>query len=574
MSQAAQAPSREEALSLIELLNTGRPVEAIALGEKFAAKYPRSIALCNMLGAACIDVKRLDQAVIWFGKAARLDPANVEPLYSLCVTLQEMGRKSEAVACCDRILRIQPDHADIMGQKLLLHAHMCDWDTLKAAAQAGAVRNLGIIGKAAPTFALLPLEDNAERHRLRSEKYAAENFGPPTLPAIAPPAAKPEKLRIGYFSADFKEHPVASLMARVLELHDRSRFELVGYAFGPPVEDSMRDRIRRSVDLFRDVQALTPQQMAEQARRDRIDIAVDLTGYTTYSRTGAFACRAAPVQISYLGYPGTMGTSFIDYIIADRNLIPTELQRFYSEKPIYLPHSYQAQDDQLKIAEPTPTRASLGLPEDAFVFCAINNSYKILPGMFDQWMGLLRQVENSVLWLFRPNSWAEANLVKEAQKRGVDPARIIFADRKPFADYLAQFRQADLFLDTYPYNAGATASNALWAGLPVVTMMGASYPSRMAGSLLRAVGLPELATSSIDAYTALAFDLATHPAKLAEIRRRLAHNRDSMKLFDSDLFTRHLEDGYMLAYQRWFEREAPGVIDVPDRSKPASPPTA
>ena len=257
-----------------------------------------------------------------------------------------------------------------------------------------------------------------------------------------------------------------------------------------------------------------------------------------------------------------MGAEFIDYIIADETLIPAASQKFYSEKPIYLPHHYQAQDDELPIASETPSRSSLGLPESGFVFCAMNNTFKITPSEFDIWMRLLKKVNGSVLWLREGNRWAKENLLKEAQARGVNPDRLVFAKKCGHEKYLAQFRQADLYLDTFVYNAGATASNALWAGLPVLTKLGQGYTARMAGSLLNSIGLPELIASSEKNYEELALKLATEPSRLAFIRQKLATNRLTSPLFNTELFTRHLEQGYAQAYQRYFDGQDPAAIFV------------
>jgi protein O-GlcNAc transferase len=309
---------------------------------------------------------------------------------------------------------------------------------------------------------------------------------------------------------------------------------------------------------------MNDRDVALLARQDKIDIAVDLTGYTTNSRSGIFACRAAPIQINYLGYPGTMGADFIDYIIADQNLIPTESQHFYSEKPIYMPNSYMVTDNTRPVSSIPITRLEAGLPEDGFVFCCFNNNYKISPAEFDIWMRLLTRVKGSVLWLRKSNNWSEDNFSKEAQNRGVDPSRLIFAGRKPMDEHLARHRLADLFLDTFAFNAHTTATEALWVGLPVVTKLGQGFAARVAGSLLTAIGLPELITETEQEYEALILDLATNPERLASLKEKLAANRLSKPLFNSELFTKHLEDGYQQAYHRYFEGLEPDTITVRD----------
>ena len=566
MQQPEKVPEalREDVLTFIALMDGGQLDEAIAHGEAMAERHMGSVNLYKMLGSANIKAGRRARAVEWFQRALQIDPDNIDTLYNLAVTCQELGGKTAAIEFFGRILKLKPDSSYIRALKMLLQAHICDWTAL--AEDEAHLATMGIEGKIVSPFSLLSFEDRPDRHRIRSERYVAHQFSQAPLPEPPRPASPPARLKIGYFTAEVRHHPVALLIARVLELHDRARFEITVYSYGPVVEDEMRTRIKSGVDRFLDVAAGTDQQIAELARRDGIDIAIDLTGHTTYARTGIFAFRAAPVQISYLGYPGTSGAPFIDYIVADRNLIPEDQLAAYTEAPIYLPHVYQAQDDRAAISSPAPSRAALDLPEEGFVFCAINNGYKIRPELFDIWMRLLAQVEGSILWLLDSNPWIKDNLRREAAARGVDPARLVFADWKPHADYLAQLGQADLFLDSFIYNAGATASHALWAGLPVLTRIGTGYPARMASSLLHAIGLSELITTTDADYESLALILANNHARLAAIRAKLARNRDTTPLFDSALFTRHLEDGYVRAHRRWLAGDPPARIDVPDLS--------
>ena len=337
------------------------------------------------------------------------------------------------------------------------------------------------------------------------------------------------------------------LIAEVIETHSRDQFDVYGYSLGLAKHDKIRRRLIKGFDNFQDTHGMSDENIAMLARQHKIDIAIDLNGYTQNNRSGIFAYRAAPIQINYLGYPGTMGADFIDYIIADQNLIPCGHQQYFSEKPIYLPHHYQPQDNTIKIADNTMSRSDLGLPEEGFVFCTLNNSYKITPSEFNIWMRLLGKVEKSVLWLLESNKWVKQNLQKEAIKRGVDPNRLIFAHRVSYEKYLSQFRHADLFLDTFTYNAGATASNALWAGLPVLTKIGTGYAARMASSLLYSLDLPELITQSELEYEDLALELCLHPSRLFAIRQKLVVSRSTKPFFNSKLFTQHLENGYQQA---------------------------
>jgi predicted O-linked N-acetylglucosamine transferase (SPINDLY family) len=315
--------------------------------------------------------------------------------------------------------------------------------------------------------------------------------------------------------------------------------------------DEMRGRLVMAFDRFIDAESMSDVEIAQASRGLSIDIAVDLTGFTQDSRTGIFAHRAAPIQVNYLGYPGTMGADYIDYIIADKTLIPPQSQKYYSEKVVYLPNSYQVNDRRRLISDRCFTRQELGLPENGFVFCCFNNNFKILPATFDGWMRILKSVEGSVLWLFQDNPWAVENLKKEALNHRIDTNRLFFAERMSLPEHLARHCQADLFLDTFPYNAHTTASDALWAGLPVLTLMGESFASRVAASLLNAIGLPELITSTQDEYEALAIELAMNPQKLADVKLKLVNNRLTTPLFDTPHFTKNLETAYIKMYESY-----------------------
>jgi predicted O-linked N-acetylglucosamine transferase (SPINDLY family) len=377
-----------------------------------------------------------------------------------------------------------------------------------------------------------------------------EHPGNRALPAVLKHPSR-DKIRIGYFSADFYDHPVAALMAETFEAHDRSRYEVTAFSFGLDTQDGMRRRMERAFDRFLDVRGKSDQDIALLARSVGIDIAVDLAGYTGGSRTGIFALRAAPIQVNYLGYPGTMGAEYMDYLIGDRTVVPEAQQRHYTEKIVYLPHSYLPHDSSRTISETVFTREELGLPPTGFVFCCFNNSYKITPSTFDSWMRILSQVENSVLWLSQNNPTAASNLRREAARRGVNAERLIFANRMAsLTDHLARHRVADLFLDTLPYNAHATAIDALWAGLPVLTCVGEGFAARVAASLLTAIELPELITSTAEQYEELAVQLAANPQRLALIRQKLASNRLKTPLFDTRAFTRHLEAAYARIHER------------------------
>ena len=371
-----------------------------------------------------------------------------------------------------------------------------------------------------------------------------------------------DRIRIGYFSADFRNHPVGRLAVGLLEAHDKSHFTTLALSSGPDDGSELRRRTKSAVDDFVDVRNRSDADVAALIRRREIDIVVDLTGFTLAGRFGVLARRAAPIQVNFLGYPATMGADWIDYIIADRTIIPAEHFQFYGERVVWLPDTYQANDDKSGIAERVPTRAECCLPETGFVFCCFNNTFKINPQIFDVWMRLLAATANSVLWLLGTNPIAERNLRREAERRGIAAERLIFAPRLAVADHLARHRRADLFLDTLPYNAPTTASDALWAGLPLVTCQGDTFAGRVAASLLNAIGLPELITASLEEYEALALKLARDPALLGAMKEKLRRNRDTYPLFDTARFARHIESAYETMWQAHQDGRAPAAFAV------------
>jgi predicted O-linked N-acetylglucosamine transferase (SPINDLY family) len=372
----------------------------------------------------------------------------------------------------------------------------------------------------------------------------------------------PDRLRIGYISADFNEHPLSYLLIRTLELHNRDHFKIYAYSCHGEDSGKMRERIKNAVDVFVDIKKMSNHDAVKRIQKDEIDILIDLTGYTKGGRTDIFQYRPAPIQINYIGYPGTMGADFIDYLMADRTLIPDQMQQYYREKIIYLPNCYQPNDNTRVISDKVLTKSEMGLPDDGFVFCCFNKSYKITSTEFDIWMRLIAKVDKSVLWLLSSNKWAEKNLKEAASIRGISSDRIVFAQKIPHADHLARLKLADLFLDTFNYNAGATATDALWSGLPLITKMGQGYTARMAGSILSAIGLSELIVTEESQYEKLALRLATAPGELIQIRKKLAANRLATPLFDTELSTKHLENGYSQAYKLYFEGKSPDHIYV------------
>ena len=359
------------------------------------------------------------------------------------------------------------------------------------------------------------------------------------------------KIRIGYYSADFHNHATSYLMAELFERHDKTKFELIAFSFGPDEKDEMRHRISNAFNQFIDVRFKSDRDIALMSREMGIDIAVDLKGFTENARTDIFSHRAAPIQVNYIGYPGTMAAEYIDYIIADQMIIPTESRKYYYEKVVYLPNSYQVNDRKRIIADKAFTREELGLPKKGFVFCCFNNNFKITPHTFDGWIRILKAVEGSVLWLLEDNTTARINLLKEAKKRGLNPIRLVFAKRMKLPEHLARHCAADLFIDTLPYTAHTTTSDALWAGLPVLTCTGESFASRVAASLLNAIELPELIATTQEQYESIAIELANNPEKLKAIKDKLESNKLTTALFDTPRFTKHIESAYMKMYERY-----------------------
>ena len=542
------------------LNNLGRSGEAAGLLSRAVAIKPDFVEGHNNLGVALGRLGRRDEAATHFRAALRLHPGYAEASYNLGSLLGNLGRAEEAIACFTRALEIRPAYARARAQKLHQLSVICDWDGLEA--DAASIPELGISGEAVTPFLMLALEDDPARHLIRARRYVRD-YLPAAEPMPRVPEGRPERLRIGYFSADFHEHATMHLMVRLFERHDRARFRLHAFSYGPETGDAMRARVKVAFDVFHDVRGMGDREIADLARREGLDIAVDLKGETKDTRWGLFAHRPAPAQISYLGYPGTSGAPFMDYLVADRTVIPEEERRHYSERLILLPGSYQANDDTRAVAAETPSRAELGLPEKGFVFCCFNNSYKISPLEFDVWMRLLERVEGSVLWLLKANPRAQSNLRKEAQRRHVDPDRLVFAERMEPSLHLARHAQADLFLDTFRYNAHTTASDALWAGLPLVTLAGRGFAARVAASLLKACDLDELITHDRESYEHLAWELATDPARLVALRAKLAEARQTAPLFRSEEFARALERGFDEAYRRLIAGET-GDILVPE----------
>jgi len=494
-----------------------------------------------------------------FNRALAIDPNHQNALSNCAVMLTEFKKPLEAIAMFDRLLQINPDFEYGIGSICYERMHICDWSHFDADV-ARILVGIAAGKPSAKSLGVMSITDSAAVHHQCAETFANHRYPVRHAPLWTGERYKHDRIRIAYVSPDLREHPVGHLMAGIFERHDKKRFETIAISIGVNDESRLRQRMLDTFDHFIDARMMESRRIAEIMREMEVDIAIDLAGFTSDSRSEVFGMRPAPVQVNYLGYPGTMGTQYMDYVVADRHVIPPEHKQFYNEQVVYLPDAYLPAASGLKIADRTPTRAECGLPEEGVVFCSFNHDYKIAPHVFAVWMNLLRQVPGSVLWLMSRNPLSQENLRREAAARGVDPDRLVFAQRVPrVEDHLARYRQADLFLDTHPYNAHTTCADALMSGLPVVTCMGGAFPSRVAGSLLHAAGIPELVTTSLADYEALALQLARDPQRLARLKAQLIATQPTNALCDADGFCRNLEAIYTAM---WRQAQLGGASDA------------
>jgi len=515
----------------------------------------------NNRAGVFLDSKRHAEAIATCDRAIALCGDYAPVHYTRAIALEGMGRWDEAIRSYDKVLACDPTMALVPGRRLYARMQVCQWAGL-AEDVADLARRIEAGEIASPPFPVIATPLSAAQQRRAAELYVQNQILPLHAPMAHPPPLPGAKLRIAYISADFYNHATAHLIAAMIEMHDRSRFEIIGLSLLPLAADESGLRLKAGFDQLIDVSAQSEAEIAATARRLGIHIAVDLKGHTLDSRAGIFVNRAAPLQVAYLGYPGTMAMDCIDYVIADSTVIPPAHHIHYTEKVVCLPDSYQVNDGARPIADRIFTRTELELPDNGFVFCSFNNSYKITPDAFAIWMRLLARVDGSVLWLLESNSSAKANLQAAAQAHGVAPNRIVFAPRIGMADHLARHRAADLFLDSFHYNAHTSASDALWAGLPVVTRRGETFASRVAASLLTAAGLPDLITDTGTQYEDLALALATSPDKLSAVKTRLASRRLTCPLFDSRRFTRNIEAAYERMWDIYVLNEQPRAFNV------------
>ena len=506
--------------------------KALSLKENYIEAYT------NM---AVLELKRgnVEEAIKNCEKSIVINPNFLKALLIKAACLIEHKKVEEAMSCYIKAMQINPNHDYLFGEYFHTKMMLCDWRDYENEINY-ILKSIEENKKVSTCFPVLAMVDSLKAHQKVAEIFVKDKY--PKIEELGEiKDVEKNKIKIGYFSSDFYEHATSYLIAELFELHDRSKFEIIGFSYGLDLNDLMGQRIRKSFDKFYEVRNISDKDVALLARELGVDIAIDLKGFTKNQRMGIFSYRAARVQLSYLGYPGTTAAEYMDYLIADRAIIPNESSKYYSEKVIYLPHSYQINDRKRAVSNKSFTRNELDLPESGFIFCCFNNNFKITPFMFDAWMKILNAVEDSVLWLLEDNNSVKNNLRQEAGKCGVNSERLVFAKRTSLNEHLARQKIADLFLDTFPYNAHTTASDALWIGLPVLTLSGESFPSRVGASLLNAVDSPELIAQSKDEYITLAINLAKNTSTLKELRARLICNKNCSKLFNTVQFVQHFE---------------------------------
>jgi predicted O-linked N-acetylglucosamine transferase (SPINDLY family) len=534
--------------------------EALMCYEKSISINPSFVEAFNNKGNLLKEMNRFDEALTCYEKAISIDANSFEAIYNKGNLLKETNHLDEALLSFERAFRINPNFDYLPGQIFHLKMHICDWSNFIS--DRNELINLINAGKkAAPCLAVLALIDDLPIHRKVAEIWVKDK-NPPNY-SLGPfrKITNRKKIKVGYFSADFREHAVSYLTAELFEKHNKDHFEIYAFYYGRNDGSSIQQRIISSFNKFINVSNRKNIEVAKLSREIGIDIAIDLTGITQSERVGVFAHRAAPIQAGYLGYLGTMGAEYYDYIFADTTIIPLESQLHYSEKIVYLP-SYQVNDNKREIANVTFTKILLKLPATGFVFTCFNNNYKILPKTFDLWMRVILKVEGSVLWLLGDSPSAVRNLFNEAESRGVSRSRIVFAERAPHDIHLARHQLADLYLDTFPCNAHTSASDSLWAGLPLITRIGETFASRVAASLLSALDLQELIAETADDYFSLAIELASEASRLNAIKERLQINKQSSTLFNGKLFARNLEVGYRAMNRTYLTGRSPSHFDV------------
>ena len=541
------------------LIKLRRYSDALNAFDKLIELDPKNYLVFYQRSEVFLLQNKMSEVINDYQKAIELKPDFIEAYFSLANLLFENKKYDQAFIQFQKAIDISPNYDYLYGMYVQSKIRICYWKNLSEDLDF-LEKNIRQEKKVALPFIALSLFDRPDLHQLASKVYVSSKSFNQEIAKPFPSKARKKKIRVAYYSSDFRNHPMSQLMMEIIRSHDRSQFEIYGFSF-PPKQDEISQKIGASFDKFIDIASLNVDQIVQLSRKLEIDIAVDLNGHTEHARTQIFALKCAPIQIQYLGYPGTLSIDNIDYILADRTLIHSENQAYFSEKIIGLPHCYiTTNSEQITADQSHLSREQFNLPEEGIIFCCFNNSYKIMPEIFDSWMRILQSVEGSVLWLLGDNSFAMQNLSNEAQARGVDPNRLIFAKRLKFEHHLARHCLADLFLDTLPYNAHTTAIDALWCGLPVLSVMGKSFASRVASTLLKAIDMPELICQSLPEYEARAIELARDPQKLDDLKKELTKNKHNTPLFNGSQITRNIESAYSIAYQRYQKNLEPANI--------------
>ena len=548
----------------------GRFAEAIDCYQKALQYRPDYTEAYQNMGAAFTEQGRLEEGIGCFQKAIQLRPDFAEAYNFLGLCFERQAKVAEAISSFEKAIQIKPNYVEAYSYLIHQYQHNCDWQRMMQFSKRLDELNRQAVDNrkscAEPPFISMARHSDLSQDLINARAWCRKIVEPLQnlkLPFLFESRrSETRKLAIGYLSCDFHNHATAHLMRRVFGLHDREKFEINCYSHGPDDHSNYRKQIREQSDQFIDIRELSHIDAARRIYADKVDILVDLKGHTKDARLGILACRPAPIQVHYLGFPGTTGADFIDYLISDKIVTPIEHAPFYSEKLVFLPHSYQVNDAQQEIAPRVWQKEELGLPRNSFIFSSFNLPYKIDPVMFDCWMRILSQIPHSVLWLFNGGETTTKNLKQEARIRGIDPRRLVFADKLPKAEHLARLRLADLALDTRIVNGHTTTSDSLWAGVPVITLQGGHFASRVSASLLNAIGLSEMTTRNLDAYERLAVRLAKHPAEHQKIKAKLSVNRLTQPLFDTHGFVGHLEAAYQKMWCLFAAGQAPQQFEV------------
>jgi predicted O-linked N-acetylglucosamine transferase (SPINDLY family) len=530
--------------------------EAMAAYKKSLDIRPRSAAVLTLLGDVNLNLNRPDEAATNYDEATAANQNYATGWFGRGKLLVGLGRYQDAFDAFDRAYALQPELPFVEGYRLHAKLYVCDWSHLSSDIDR-LRKNVRERKPAATPFTMLAVSPSPAEQYLCAQAYVRKSFPESSVSTWSGPVYDHDKIRVAYVSGEFRDHPTAYLTAELFECHDRERFDVFAISTRDGDGGSIRGRIAEASDEFVNAGKLSSHDIAACIRQKEIDILIDLNGYSGHKRTDVFVLRPAPVQVNYLAFPGTMGAEWMDYIIADAALVDDDEHGFFSEKLVYLPDSYQPNDRQRAISTRRYSRGEMSLPERGFVYCCFNTSYKITPLVFDVWMRVLRGVDGSVLWLFKSDPTVEGNLKREAERRGVRQERLVFARAMPLPEHLSRLQLADLFLDTLPYNAHTTASDALWSGVPVLTCRGSTFAGRVADSLLRAIGLEELVTRSLDEYERLAVAIGKDANAMADLKSKLQRNRETRPLFDTPRYTRYLESAYVEMWRRYRRRQGP-----------------